>query len=98
MGLPGGFEKAPERFVRVPPPGVDTACREGAEEARPLDGVQPGARRGAAPQAGGAALRRYRRIAVGLAVSDALAVLTALMASYAVRYPGHLVSAREVIV
>jgi exopolysaccharide biosynthesis polyprenyl glycosylphosphotransferase len=48
--------------------------------------------------AGIGALRRYRRIAVGLAVSDAVAVVAALLASYAVRYPGDLVPAREAVV
>ena len=86
MGLPGGFERAPERFVRVPPPGVDPACLDGADGARALDGIPPGSTRpGAAPESGGAVLRRYRHVAIGLAITDALAVVTALMASYAVR-------------
>ena len=47
---------------------------------------------------GGGALRRYRQIAVGLALSDALCVVVALLASYAMRYQGELVAAREAIV
>ena len=46
-----------------------------------------------ASPAGGGAPRRYRRIAMGLALSDALCVVVALLASYALRYPGELVSA-----
>jgi exopolysaccharide biosynthesis polyprenyl glycosylphosphotransferase len=52
----------------------------------------------AASTTGGGALRRYRHVAVGLALTDSLAVVTALLASYALRYPGHLVSAREAVV
>jgi exopolysaccharide biosynthesis polyprenyl glycosylphosphotransferase len=48
--------------------------------------------------AGGGALRRYRQVAVGLALSDALCVAVALLASYATRYPGELVPAREAVV
>ena len=48
--------------------------------------------------AGGAARRRYRQIAVGLALSDALCVMVALLASYTLRYPGELMLAREVVV
>jgi exopolysaccharide biosynthesis polyprenyl glycosylphosphotransferase len=48
--------------------------------------------------AGGGALRRYRRVAVGLVVSDALCVMVALLASYALRYPGEPVPAREAVV
>jgi exopolysaccharide biosynthesis polyprenyl glycosylphosphotransferase len=44
---------------------------------------------------GSGALRRYREIAMGLAFSDAICVVVALMASYALRYPGQLVPARE---
>jgi exopolysaccharide biosynthesis polyprenyl glycosylphosphotransferase len=51
-----------------------------------------------APQADGGALRRYRRVAVGLALSDAVCVVVALLASYALRYPGELVPAREAVV
>jgi hypothetical protein len=48
--------------------------------------------------AGGGALRRYRQVAVGLALSDAFCVVVALLASYAMRYPGELVPAREAVV
>jgi hypothetical protein len=44
---------------------------------------------------GSGALRRYHEIAMGLAFSDAVCVVVALMASYALRYPGQLVPARE---
>ena len=47
---------------------------------------------------GGAALRRYRHVSVGLALSDALCVIVALLVSYALRYPGQLVPAREAVV
>jgi exopolysaccharide biosynthesis polyprenyl glycosylphosphotransferase len=48
--------------------------------------------------AGSGALRRYRQVAVGLALSDSLCVVVALLASYATRYPGELVPAREAVV
>ena len=53
---------------------------------------------GSAPRADGGALRRYRRVAVGLALSDAVCIVVALLASYALRYPGELVPAREAVV
>ncbi len=56
------------------------------------------ARLDVASPAGGGALRRYRQIAVGLAVSDALCMVVALSASHALRYPGRGVSAQEAIV
>ena len=49
------------------------------------------------PAADGA-LRRYREIATGLALSDAACVVVALLASYALRYPGELVSVHEAVV
>ena len=52
----------------------------------------------AASSAGSGALRRYRQVAVGLAVSDALCVVVALLASYALRYSGEFVPAREAVV
>ena len=51
-----------------------------------------------ASPAGGGAPRRYRHVAMGLALSDALCVVVALVASYALRYPGELVPAREAVV
>ena len=48
--------------------------------------------------AGAGALRRYREIATGLALSDAACVVVALLASYALRYPGQLVSVHEAVV
>ena len=48
--------------------------------------------------AGAGALQRYRQVALGLALSDAACVVLALLASYALRYPGDLVSAREALV
>jgi exopolysaccharide biosynthesis polyprenyl glycosylphosphotransferase len=47
---------------------------------------------------GGGALRRYRRVAVGLALSDAICVVVALLASYALRYPGEFMPAHEPVV
>ena len=55
----------------------------------------PEAERTATLPAGSGALRRYHEIAIGLAFSDAVCVVVALMASYALRYPGQLVPARE---
>src|SRR4029453_2737380 len=48
--------------------------------------------------AGVGALQRYRQGAMGLALSDALCVVIALLASYALRYPGSLLPAREAAV
>ncbi len=47
--------------------------------------------------AGGGALRRYRHVAIGLALSDALCVVVALVGSYALRYPGELVPGPEAV-
>src|SRR5512132_551175 len=52
----------------------------------------------AAAAAGGGALQRYRQVAMGLALSDAVCVVVALLASYTLRYPGELVPAREAVV
>jgi exopolysaccharide biosynthesis polyprenyl glycosylphosphotransferase len=52
----------------------------------------------AAVRGGGGALRRYRHVAVGLALSDALCVVLALLGSFALRYPGELVPPREAVV
>ena len=65
----------------------------GAGEARLRTASGP-----ASVPAGGGALRRYRQIALGLALSDAVCVVVALVASYALRYPGDLVTAREALV
>src|SRR5262249_16694455 len=59
---------------------------------------QVGARLDSQPGTGIGALRRYRQVGVGLVVSDAVCVLVALVASYAVRYPGELMPAREAVV
>ena len=48
--------------------------------------------------ADGGALRRYRHVAVGLALSDALCVVVAMLASYALRYSGRLMPGQEAIV
>jgi exopolysaccharide biosynthesis polyprenyl glycosylphosphotransferase len=53
---------------------------------------------GPAAADGGGALQRYRQVAMGLAFSDAVCVVVALAASYALRYPGELVPAREAVV
>jgi exopolysaccharide biosynthesis polyprenyl glycosylphosphotransferase len=44
------------------------------------------------------ALRRYRQVGVGLVVSDAACMVVALVASYALRYPGELVPAHDAAV
>ena len=44
------------------------------------------------------ALRRYRHIAVGLAVSDALCIVVALVSSYYLRYSGRPVLDGEIAV
>jgi len=48
--------------------------------------------------AGAGALQRYRQVALGLALSDAVCVVVALLASYALRYSGELVPAPEAAV
>ncbi len=76
--------------------GASTA--EELEQARAVEARLHSASEPASVPAGGSALRRYRQIAVGLALSDALCVVVALVASYVLRYPGHLVPAREAVV
>jgi exopolysaccharide biosynthesis polyprenyl glycosylphosphotransferase len=66
----------------------DTAKAPGVESSEPELRVTP-------PAAGGAR-HQYRRVTVGLIVSDALCVVVALMVSYALRYPGSPVSVQEV--
>ncbi len=77
-------------------------CDNGSSTARELNaaGADESRLRAGSPaeSPAGGALRRYRHIAVGLAASDALSVVVALLASYTVRYPGELVPAREAVV
>jgi exopolysaccharide biosynthesis polyprenyl glycosylphosphotransferase len=44
------------------------------------------------------ALRRYRHVAAGLALSDALCVVVAMLASYSLRYPGKFMPGQEALV
>ena len=84
--------------------GTDVVDDDGSSTAKELHEAPVGEARlhaasgPASVPAGGAALRRYRRVAKGLALSDALCVMVALLASYALRYPGELVPAREAVV
>jgi len=89
--------------------GADTFYDNGSSTAKQLNHARAGRARlhpaagppaaGPAPvAAGGGALRRYRQVALGLAVSDAVCVVVALLASYSLRYPGQLVPAREAVV
>ena len=93
--------------------GTDAFYDDGSSTAKDLDDTRAGearlhsAPRSAAPATlpsgpsvpvGAGALRRYHRIAMGLALSDAVSVVVALLASYALRYPGELVPAREALV
>ena len=84
--------------------GTNALDVDGASTAKELEqtrAVEARRRSATAPApvpAGGGVLRRYRHIAVGLALSDALCVVVALVASYALRYPGVLVPAPEVAV
>jgi exopolysaccharide biosynthesis polyprenyl glycosylphosphotransferase len=71
---------------------------EERDEVRTGESQLPAVSGPASVEAGGGALRRYRQVAVGLALSDALCVVVALLASYAMRYPGELVPAREAVV
>jgi exopolysaccharide biosynthesis polyprenyl glycosylphosphotransferase len=83
---------------------TDVLYDNGSSTAKDRDEVRTGEARlhavsgPASVPAGGGALRRYRQVAVGLALSDALCVVVALLASYAMRYPGELVPAREAVV
>ncbi len=99
MGLSRGSERAPDLVARVPPARTDPPCDNGFSAANELSRARAGeAQLAAASTTGGGALRRYRHVAVGLALTDALAVVVALLGSYALRYPGHLVSAHEAVV
>ena len=73
----------------------DTQAAEARLHAASASAVPATLPSGPAVPAGAGALRRYRQIAVGLALSDAACVVVALLASYALRYPGQLVPARE---
>jgi exopolysaccharide biosynthesis polyprenyl glycosylphosphotransferase len=53
---------------------------------------------GAEKAPGSGALARYRTIAKELALSDAVCVVVALLASYSLRYPGQFMPVREAIV
>jgi exopolysaccharide biosynthesis polyprenyl glycosylphosphotransferase len=57
-----------------------------------------GAREAAAAEPEGGALRRYRRVAVGLAVSDAICVVVALVSAYFLRYPDRPMPVGEIAV
>jgi exopolysaccharide biosynthesis polyprenyl glycosylphosphotransferase len=81
-------------------PAIEARLQRAAQRA-PVPGAE--ARLDVAPETpsarvAGTALRRYRRVAVGLAVSDAICVTVALLGSYALRYPGELATAREAAV
>jgi exopolysaccharide biosynthesis polyprenyl glycosylphosphotransferase len=84
--------------------GINVLYDDGSGTAKERDEVRTGEAQlhavsgPASVPAGGGALRRYRQVAVGLALSDALCVVVALLASYAMRYPGELVQAREAVV
>jgi exopolysaccharide biosynthesis polyprenyl glycosylphosphotransferase len=83
--------------------GTEAFYDDGSSTAKELDEVRAGEARlhtapGSASVTAGGALRRYRQVAVGLALSDAVCVVAALLASYALRYPGDLVAAREALV
>ena len=84
--------------------GTSALHDNGSSNAQELSEAQAGkaglraASRPASVPPGGAALRRYRKVAMGLALSDALCVILALLASYALRYPGELVPVREAVV
>ena len=58
----------------------------------------PEAERTATLPAGSGALRRYREIAIGLAISDAACVVVALAVAYQLRYPDRSMLAGEGIV
>ena len=64
------------------------------------DAVSPGdPDRAATVPAAASTLRRYRGIAVGLAISDAVCVVAALVSSYYIRYPASgLLPVRESLV
>jgi exopolysaccharide biosynthesis polyprenyl glycosylphosphotransferase len=80
------------------------ALYTGSSTAKELNGARVGEARlhavsaPASVPADGGALRRYRHIAVGLALSDALCVVVALLAAHVLRYPGELVAVREAVV
>ncbi len=84
--------------------GTNALYDDGSSTAKELNEAPAGEARlhaasgPASVPAGGAAPRRYRHVAVGLALSDALCVMVALLASYALRYPGEFVPAREAVV
>jgi exopolysaccharide biosynthesis polyprenyl glycosylphosphotransferase len=74
----GPTQRLDEREAGLGPEGL--AGRDDLELIRSRDGSVDG------PARAGDALRRYRTIAIGLAVTDAACILAALMTSYQVRY------------
>ena len=79
--------------------GTNAPHDNGSSTAEALNEARAGEARlyAAAPSRGGA-LHRYSQVALGLALSDALCVVVALLVSHALRYPGQLVTAREAVV
>jgi exopolysaccharide biosynthesis polyprenyl glycosylphosphotransferase len=99
MGLSRGSERTPDLVARVPPARPAPTCDDGFSAADELLRARASeAQPPPPPPSGVSALRRYRHVAIGLALTDALAVVMALLASYALRHPGHLLSAREAVV
>jgi exopolysaccharide biosynthesis polyprenyl glycosylphosphotransferase len=89
--------------MQRPQIGTNAISDNGSSTAPELEPALAGEARlhtapGSAPAAAGGALHRYRQIAMGLALSDAVCVVVALMASYALRYPGDLMPTREALV
>jgi exopolysaccharide biosynthesis polyprenyl glycosylphosphotransferase len=79
------------------PPATSQELTRELERARPA--ATQASTTGPAPApAGGGALRRYREIALGLAVSDAVCVVVALVAAHHLRYPGRPLLAGETAV
>jgi exopolysaccharide biosynthesis polyprenyl glycosylphosphotransferase len=97
MGVSRGFEDSPDLVARRPA-RIRPLSNNGSNAVEALDEVPAREAPLRAAASRGGALRRYRHVALGLAITDALAVVVALLVSYAVRYPGHLASGRAVVV
>ena len=99
MGLSRGSETAAELGVRVPPARPDPTCDDGLGVANELSELKP-ARHSCLTRPAPASARcaATAMSPLDLRSTDALAVVMALLASYALRYPGHLLSAREAVV
>ena len=96
------MSRRPDSVASVLPARTTALYDNGSRAAEELNEAQAGETQAGETQrdeaqAGGGAPRRYRRVAMGLALSDALCVVVALVASYALRYSGEVLAGRDAV-